>query len=312
MAASSAPARREAMTWQVMATHPAAAETAAIDQRGHAMTTLRTADGTPLFVRDWPAQGRARGTLVFLAGWTLSSDAWAYQMAPLARQGFRCVAFDRRAHGRSDDPGRGLDFDTLADDLATALECLDVRDACLVAHSFASGEAVRCLTRHGRGRVARVLLLAPAAIPYLRRSEDNPHGLPQAAIDAHLAALEADFPGWIEANAAPYFGAAGTRALIDWTARDMTRTSLQATLELARLQLHTDFRAELARIDVPVLIVHGTADASAPIELTGRPAAALIPGARLVEIDGAPHGLYVTHRERVNAEIAAFACESSP
>lgn len=266
------------------------------------MTTIRTAD-TTLFIRD---QGQGR-PIVFLAGWTLSSDAWAYQMTPLVRQGFRCIAIDRRAHGRSDDPGRGYDFDTLADDLATVLETLDLRDVCLVAHSFASGEAVRYLTRHGRGRIARVLLLAPAAIPFLRQTADNPIGLPQAAIDAHLAALEDDFPGWIEANAAPYFGAAGTRPLIDWTARDMTRTSLQATVELARLQLHTDFRPELARIEVPVLIVQGTADASAPIELTGRPAAALIPGARLVEYEGAPHGLYFTHRQRLNAEIAAFA-----
>lgn len=269
------------------------------------MTMIRGADGTSLFVRDW-GQGRP---LVFLAGWTLSSDAWAYQMQPLSRQGLRCVAIDRRAHGRSDDPGRGLDFDTLADDVAAVLEALDLRDVCLVAHSFASGEAMRLLTRHGgrRGRVGRVLLLAPAAVPFLRQAADNPGGLPQAAIDAHLAALEDDFPAWIEANSAPYFGAAGNRPLIDWTAGDMLRASMQATVELARLQLHTDFRPELARVDVPVLIVHGTADASAPVELTGRPAAALIPGARLVEIDGAPHGLYVTHRQQVNALIADFA-----
>ena len=270
------------------------------------MTTIRTSDGTTLFVRDW-GHGRP---LVFLAGWTLSGVAWAYQTTPLSRQGFRCVAVDRRAHGRSDDPGRGFDFDTLADDLHAVLEALDLRDICLVAHSFSSGEAVRYLTRHGRGRVARVLLLAPAAIPFVRQTVDNPIGLPQAAIDAHLAALEDDFPSWIEANAGPYFGVAGSRPIIDWTARDMTNASLQATVELARLQLHTDFRAELPRIDVPVLIVHGTADASAPIELTGRPAAALIPGARLVEYEGAPHGLYFTHRQRLNAEIARFATDA--
>jgi non-heme chloroperoxidase len=264
------------------------------------MTTIRTEGGTNLFIRDWGA-GKP---IVFLAGWTLSSDAWAYQMSPLSRQGFRCVAIDRRAHGRSDDPGRGFDYDTLSDDIAGVFEALDLRDACLVAHSFASGEAVRYLTRHGRGRV---LLLAPAAIPFLLQTADNPAGIPEEMIDANLAALENDFPGWIEANSAPYFGPAGTRPLIDWTARDMTRASLQATVELARLQTHTDFRAELARIEVPVLIVHGTADASAPIDLTGRPAAKLIPGARLVEYKDAPHGLYFTHRQRLNAEIAAFA-----
>jgi non-heme chloroperoxidase len=267
------------------------------------MTTIRTSEGTNLFVRDW---GKGK-PIVFLAGWTLSSDAWAYQMSPLSRQGFRCIAIDRRAHGRSDDPGRGFDYDTLADDIASVLEALDLRDVCLVAHSFASGEAVRYLTRHKRRRVVRVLLLAPAAVPFILQTKDNPIGLPEAAIDGYLAALESDFPSWIEANSGPYFGAAGTRPLIDWTARDMTRASLQATVELARLQTHTDFRPELARIEVPVLIVHGTADASAPIELTGRPAAKLIPGARLVEYEGAPHGLYFTHRQRLNTEIAAFA-----
>ncbi len=267
------------------------------------MTTVRTNDGTQLFVRDW-GQGRP---LVFLSGWTLSSDAWAYQMLPLSRQGFRCVAIDRRAHGRSDDPGRGLDFDTLADDIEAVLHALDLRDVLFVAHSFASGEVVRYLSRHGSSRVSRILFLAPAAIPFIKQTADNPNGVPQAAIDANLAMLEDNFPVWIESTSVPYFGAAASRALVDWTARDMLRTSMQATIELVKIGVHTDFRSELERIDVPVLIVHGTADASVPIELTGRPAAALIPGAELVEYDGAPHGLYFTHRHRLNAEIVRFS-----
>ena len=267
------------------------------------MTMIRTTDGTSLFVRDWGA-GRP---IVFLAAWTLSSDAWAYQMAPLSREGFRCVAIDRRAHGRSDDPGRGLDFDTLADDISCVIETLDLREVCLVAHSFSSGEAVRYLTRHGSSRIARALLLAPAAIPYLKQTADNPLGIPQAMIDARVAALSDNFPDWIEANAAPYFGEASSRALVDWTAKDMLRASMQAAVELARLPAETDFRPELKRIDIPVLIVQGTADASAPIEITGRPAATLIPGAELVEYDGAPHGLYFTHRHQLNEEIARFA-----
>jgi pimeloyl-ACP methyl ester carboxylesterase len=171
---------------------------------------VRTRDGVDLFVRDWGV-GRP---IVFLAGWSLSSDAWAYQMTPLSRRGFRCIAYDRRAHGRSGDPGRGFDFDTLADDLADVLEALDVRAACVVAHSFASGEVVRHLSRHGDARIARVVLLAPAAIPYLRRTPENPLGVPPEAIDAHLAVLEDDFPSWIEANAAPYFGAGASRAVV--------------------------------------------------------------------------------------------------
>src|SRR5262249_49017824 len=144
-------------------------------------------------------------------------------------------------------------------------------------------------------------------IPFLRRTPGNPLGLPDEAIAAHLAALEDDFPSWIEANAGPYFGAGTSRAVIDWTARTMTQASLLATVELARIQLDTDFHPELARIRVPVLVIHGDADASAPIDLTGRPAAAMIPGARLVVYEGAPHGLYFTHRRRLNEDIAAFA-----
>lgn len=269
------------------------------------MPTVRTPDGTSLFVRDW-GDGRP---LVFLAGWTLSSAMWGYQMTPLSQDGFRCVAIDRRAHGRSDDPGRGFDFDTLADDLAAVLESLALRDVTLVAHSFASGEAVRYLTRHRANRVSRLVLLAPAALPYLTQTADNPLGLPMAAIDAHVDALGRDFPGWIEDNAPPYFGPGASRALVDWTARDMTLASLKATVELARLQMTTDFRPELARLDLPTLVLHGTADASAPIDITGRPAAARIAGARLQVVDGAPHGLYVTHRHEVNDAIAAFARE---
>ena len=141
-------------------------------------STIRTRDGVDLFVRDW-----GEGTpLVFLSGWTLDSGAWGYQMTPLARRGFRCVAYDRRAHGHSSDPGRGFDFDTLADDLADVLAALDLHDACIVAHSFASGEIVRHLSRHGGARVARVLLLAPAATPCLRQAPDNPIGLPLSLI----------------------------------------------------------------------------------------------------------------------------------
>jgi non-heme chloroperoxidase len=269
------------------------------------VTNVRTRDGVDLFVRDW-GEGRP---IVFLSGWTLASDTWAYQMTPLSRRGFRCIAYDRRGHGRSSDPGRGFDFDTLADDLADVLAALDVHDACIVAHSFASGEIVRHLSRHGGERVSRVLLLAPAAIPFLRRTPENPLGLPDEMIAAHLAAIEDDFPTWIEANAAPYYGAGTSRAVVDWTARTMTQASLLATVELARIQLDTDFHPELARIRVPVLVIHGDADASAPIDLTGRPAAAMIPDARLVVYEGAPHGLYFTHRHRLNEDIAAFAGE---
>jgi len=263
---------------------------------------IRTADHTRLFYRDW-----GHGTpLVFLSGWTLNSDMWAYQMEPLSRLGCRCIAYDRRGHGRSSDPGRGYDFDTLADDLDSVLSTLDLSNVTLVAHSIASGEAVRYLTRHGSARVARIAFIAPAATPYLLKTEDNPNGIDGALFEQGRAALSRSFPDWIEANAAPYFGPGVSRAPLDWTIRMMLQTSHQAMLELAHVQTITDFRAELARVRVPSLVVHGDRDASAPLELTGRPTAALIAGASLNVYEGAGHGLYFTHAEKLNQDLLAF------
>jgi pimeloyl-ACP methyl ester carboxylesterase len=279
------------------------AEIPMLETTPNARRSAVRADDVDLFVRDW-GEGRP---IVFLSGWTLTSGMWSYQMAPLAREGFRCVAYDRRAHGRSGDPGTGFDFDTLSDDLAAVLDALDLHDVTVVAHSFSSGEIVRYLARHRARRVGRVLLLAPAALPCRVRRPDNPSGLEPEQIGALLAQLEDDFPGWIEANAEPYFGAGAPRALVDWTVHTMLQTSLLATVELTRIQMTTDFRDALARIDTPTLVIHGDRDASAPLEVTGRPAAELIPGARLVVYEGAPHGLYFTHRHRLNADIADFA-----
>ncbi|MET0389510.1 MAG: alpha/beta hydrolase, partial [Polyangiales bacterium] len=177
----------------------------------------------------------------------------------------------------------------------------------VVGHSFAAGELVRHASRYGSGRIARRLFLAPAATPYLSRSDDNPLGLDPALFDANRAVIARSFPDWAEANAAPYFLPDTSRAIKDWTLGMMLQTSLQAALELNRIQVSTDFRAELARIDRPALVIHGDCDASAPLELTGRPTAALIPGAQLVVYEGAPHGLYFTHQERLNRDLAAFA-----
>jgi pimeloyl-ACP methyl ester carboxylesterase len=269
--------------------------------------TIMTAQGAALFHRDWGAGD----PILFLAGWALGSDMWAYQMQPLSRQGFRCVAYDRRAHGRSSDPGRGYDYDTLADDLADVVHALGLENVTLVGHSLASGEIVRYLTRHGSGRVARVVLVAPAAIPYLLQADDNPTGVPESVLTQARNAFLSDFAGWAEANAEPYFVPGTSRAMIEWTIRMMTQTSLQAAGELNRILVKTDFRPELTSLDVPVLILHGDCDASAPLALTGRPAAALIPQARLAVYEGGPHGLYLTHKERLNNDLVRFIREQS-
>ncbi|PTL81436.1 alpha/beta fold hydrolase [Vitiosangium sp. GDMCC 1.1324] len=264
---------------------------------------IRTRDGVELFYRDW-GTGKP---VVFLSGWTLCSDMWNYQMVPLSDQGLRCIAYDRRGHGRSSDPGRGYDYDTLADDLAAVLEALDLRDVTLVGHSMASGELVRYLSRHGPGRIARLVFLAPAATPFVRKTADNPDGVDESLFE-HVRnnLLLRDFPKWLADNAPPFFVADTSPAIRDWVMSQMLRCSMKATIDCHRAMSSTDFRAELPRISLPTLIIHGDKDASAPLHLTGQKTAQLIPGSRLVVYEGAPHGLFVTHTERLNGDLLAF------
>ena len=188
-----------------------------------------------MFYRDW-GSGKP---LLFLSGWTLNSQMWAHQMTPLSEQGFRCVAYDRRAHGRSSDPGRGYDFDTLADDLAAVIEALDLDEVTLIAHSFASGEVVRYLSRHASERVAGVVLVAAAAIPFLLKTHDNPTGVGEAVFDHLRALLTEDFPGWAEANAEPYFAGTASRAMIHATTQMMKSDIAPGNARYVRIQTTT-------------------------------------------------------------------------
>ncbi|WP_375768368.1 alpha/beta hydrolase [Archangium gephyra] len=264
---------------------------------------IRTRDGVDLFYKDW-GTGKP---VVFLSGWTLGSDMWNYQLVPLSGQGLRCIAYDRRGHGRSSDPGRGYDYDTLADDLAAVLGALDLRDVTLVGHSMASGEMVRYLSRHGDGRIARVVFVAPAATPFPLKTADNPDGI-DASIFEYIRnqLLLRDFPRWLADNARPFVTAETSPEMMEWLMGMMRQCSMKAVIECNRSGTSTDFRAELPGIRVPALVIHGDKDVSAPLELTGRRTAQLIPGSRLEVYEGAPHGLFVTHMDRLNADLLAF------
>jgi non-heme chloroperoxidase len=261
-----------------------------------------TRDGTELFYRSW-GQGRP---VLFDAAWSFSSQAWQYQMLHASQNGLRAIAFDRRGHGRSSDPGGGYDIDTLADDLAQVIEQLDLKDAVLIGHSLGAAEAVRYVTRHGTGRVSRLALIAPTT-PYLLKGPDNPEGLDAQVGVATRTAFAQDFPGIVAANIAPFVTPATSPAMVAWIERMMSSASLQALVECNRALNAEDFRQELPRLKLPVLVLQGDADVSAPLELTGRRTAALIPGARLEVYAGAPHGLIFTHQARVNADLVAFA-----
>jgi pimeloyl-ACP methyl ester carboxylesterase len=262
---------------------------------------LRARDGARLFHRDW-GEGPA---VLFVASWAFPSEMWAYQVAHLSDAGFRCIAYDRRGHGRSDMTAGAYDLDLLADDLAGVIEGLGLEEVDLVGHSMGCAEIIRYCARHGTDRVRKIAMLAPAA-PFLTLTDDNPHGVPAEAFQAARAQWAADFPGWIEANKAPFLTPQTSPAMADWLVAMMRATPVSVAIAANRTLAATDLRPDLAAIDRPTLVLHGTKDASIPLEIGGARVAAGIERAELKVIEDAPHGLFVTHMERVNRELEGF------
>ena len=279
----------------------AAGNSAARPAATHVSHYVERADGTSLFFKDW---GRG-DPVVFVHSAGNNSDVWTHAMIHVVKQGFRGVAFDRRGHGRSSIPGTGYDYDTLADDLAGVLDAFDLRGATLVGHSMGCGEVARYLTRHGSKRVARIALVAPT-LPFFLKTADNPHGIPKEYFEKLRTEWSRDYPRWLAENAPPFFTPDTSPEMIHWGIHLAYQTSLHAAIECNVSVTETDFRRELAQIDVPALIIHGTADKSCPLEMTGRPAAQLIPGCELKIYEGAPHGLLLTHVEQLNQDLMKF------
>jgi len=264
---------------------------------------IEAAPGVRLAFTDWGA-GKP---VVFVHAWALPSAMWDYQISALWEKGLRCIAYDRRGHGRSSKPSTGYDADTLADDLAAVLTRLDLHGVTLVSHSLGSAEVVRYLTRHGAGRIEKLVLLAPAALPFVTQTPDNPIGIPAEQLEVfRTTVLQSDFPKWLEDGKKAFFVADTSPSLQDWVAELMRSTLLPVAIECNRLIAATDFRKELRKISVPTLIIQGDKDASAPIDMTGRPTATLIPHAQLKVYEGAPHGLFLTHKDRLNADLLSF------
>lgn len=293
--------RRDILTSGLAAGTVAAVAT---PRRAEAQTrsvTIRAKDGTRLFHRDW-GEGPA---VVFASSWALSGEMWAYQVAHLADAGFRCIAFDRRGHGRSDVPGRGYDMDTLADDIAAVIDGLALKDVILVGHSMGGAEVVRYLGKHGTAKVRKVVLMAAVA-PYVVQTPDNPYGAPMAFHEATLRRYATDFPGWAMENQAPFFTAETSPAMKEWLTDQLLATPVPVAVAAFKALIGKDLRPDLPRIDRPTLVMHGDKDASAPLAITGERLAAGIQGAALEVYPGAPHGLFVTHMEQVNRDLEAF------
>jgi len=270
------------------------------------MPMIDMTDGTDLYYKDWGV-GQP---IVFSHGWPLSADAWEDQMMYLAANGYRCIAHDRRGHGRSMQPWDGNDMDRYADDLAELVERLRLRDVIHVGHSTGGGEVARYIGRHGTKRVAATVLIS-AVPPIMLKTPQNPGGLPREAFDQIRAAVIADRSQFFQDLSAAFYGANRPNAKVSQGLRDAfwlqsMQASLRAEIECIKAFSETDFTEDLKLFDVPTLIIHGDDDQIVPYADSAVLSAKSIKQSRLETYKGAPHGLCSTHKDRVNADLFAF------
>lgn len=269
------------------------------------MSTLKTADGTTLYFKDW---GTGKSVL-FSHGWPLDSDMWDSQLNFLAERGYRVIAFDRRGFGRSDQPWTGYDYDTFASDINDLITSLDLQDVTLVGFSMGGGDVARYIGRYGSSRVAGLVLLG-AVTPIFGQAEDYPQGVDHSVFDGIKEGLRKDRAQFISDFAAPFYGTnAGqtvSEGVLTQTLNIALLASLKSTLDCVTAFSQTDFRPDMAKIDVPTLVIHGSNDQIVPFETTGKVAAEMIAGAELKVYDNAPHGFAVTHQDQLNEDLLTF------
>ncbi|WP_306600352.1 alpha/beta fold hydrolase [Geothrix sp. 21YS21S-2] len=270
------------------------------------MGMLKVKDGTEIYYKDWGSGS----PVVFSHGWPLSGDAWERQMVHLASHGCRCIAHDRRGHGRSSQPATGNDMDTYADDLSQLLSALDLDQVTLVGHSAGGGEVARYVGRHGTHRLAGVVLVG-AVPPLMLRTEAHPGGLPMEVFDGIRAGVLADRSQFYRNLTETFFGANRPGAQVSQGVRDAfwaqgMRGGLLNQLECIRAFSETDFTDDLRKIDVPALIIHGDDDQIVPLEAASQAAARLVRNAVLVIYRGGSHGLADTMADRLDEDLLAF------
>ncbi|MDR3431577.1 MAG: alpha/beta hydrolase [Rouxiella aceris] len=269
------------------------------------MSTFTSQDGTQIYYKDW-GTGKP---ILFSHGWPLDADMWDSQMKFLAEHGYRAIAFDRRGFGRSDQPWQGYDYDTFAEDLHGLITHLDLNEITLVGFSMGGGDVSRYISRYGTERVSGLVLLG-AVTPIFFKTDDHPLGVEKSVIDGIKDGLRKDRAQFISDFTTPFYG---TNQGITVSAGVLTQTlniallaSLKATIDCVTAFSETDFRDDMAKIDVPTLVIHGTRDQVVPFEATSKLAASMIANAELKTYEGAPHGFAQTHQQQLNNDLLAF------
>jgi pimeloyl-ACP methyl ester carboxylesterase len=270
------------------------------------METVTTSDKTRLYVKDW-GSGKP---VILLHGWPLSADSWDDQAMAIAQAGYRAIAYDRRGFGRSTQPWSGYDYDTLADDLAAVIEQTGSQEVSIVGFSMGGGEVARYLSRH-KGKAVIKAALVSSVVPFLLKTNDNPGGTEEAVFEEMANGIKADRAKFFTGFFRNFFGVGMVShpvsdEVLQWAQALSLQASLKATLACAKSFATTDFRADLAAFKVPTLIIHGADDKTVPIDVSARAAAAGIRQSTLLTYDGAPHGLFATHKDRLTRDLLEF------
>jgi len=270
------------------------------------MAFIEAKDGTKLHVKDM-GQGRP---VILIHGWPLTGDMFEYQTVALLEAGFRVITYDRRGFGQSGHPASGYNYDTFADDLAAVIDGLELQSVSLVGFSMGGGEIARYLSRHGASKVSKAVLVASVA-GYLLKDESNPDGVDASVFDGMKKDIRKDRFEFLQSFAKTFYGVGlvtspVSQGVLDWSFVLGIMASPKATIECVDAFGKTDFRPDFAAFTIPTLVIHGTGDKTVPIDPTGRAAAHGISGAKLIEYDGEPHGLFATVPDRLNQDLIEF------